>query len=161
MKSLGLLLLLGGLSSGALDAGQDRWKVEFKLSLVEKEGKWSFMIDGSTDLPAGTLLTARVYVLEIVNDPIRGPSEDDGEALVGKEDAFQSAYHSFKVAGGRIQERVHSFGRKPYSLSYRVKVEYDPENQTPAVALKAGDTPFFRKADLRVGSDAATSGRIS
>jgi len=155
MKSLGLLLLLGGLSSVAIDAGQDRWKIDFKLSLVEKDGRWSFMVDGSSDLPAGTLLTARVYVLEVVNDPIQGPSEDDGEALVGRDDSTQSAYHSFRVAaGGKFQERVHSFRRKPYSISYRAKIEYDPEDQTPALALKAGDALFFRKADLRVGSDA-------
>ena len=150
MKSAALLLL----AWAAIDAGRDRWKVDFKLSLVEKEGRWTFMADGTTDLPAGTVLTARVYVLDVVDDPIRGRVEDDTEPLVGKDDPLQSECRYFKVKGGAFSERVHTFRRKPYSISYRAKVQYSPDDQTDALTLKVGDVPFVHTADLRVGTDA-------
>src|SRR5437764_5124017 len=135
MNAAVLLLGLGCVGCPAIDLGRSRWKVEFKLSLVEQEGKWAFLIDGKTDLPAGTLLNARVYVLDVVNDPFNGPMEDDSEPLVGKEDTFQSAFHAFKVTGAEFHERVHAFRRKPYSIAYRAKVSYAPEDQTDALAL--------------------------
>lgn len=153
MKVAALLLGLS-LGCGAIDAGPGRWKVDFKLSLAEKEGRWSFHVDGTTDLPAGTVLSARVFVLDVVNDPFQGAVEDDGEPLVGRDDAFQPAERSFKVAGAEFHEKVHTFKRKPYSITYRAKVSYAPEDQTDALTLKVGDESFFHKADLRVGTDA-------
>jgi hypothetical protein len=150
MKSAALLLL----AWAAIDAGRDRWKVDFKLSLVEKEGRWTFMVDGTTDLPAGTVLSARVYVLDVVDDPKQGRVEDDSEPLVGKDDPLQSEYRYFKVQGGAFSERVHTFRRKPYSISYRAKVQYSPDDQTDALALKVGDVPFVHAADFRAGTDA-------
>jgi hypothetical protein len=150
MKSAALLLL----AWAAIDAGRDRWKVDFKLSLVEKEGRWTFMVDGTTDLPAGTVLSARVYVLDVVDDPKQGRVEDDSEPLVGKDDALQSEYRYFKVKDGAFHERVHTFRRKPYSISYRAKIQYSPDDQTDALALKVGDASFVHAADLRVGTDA-------
>ncbi len=150
MKSAALLLL----AWAAIDAGRDRWKVDFKLSLVEKEGRWTFMVDGTTDLPAGTVLSARVYVLDIVEDPKQGRVEDDSEPLVGKDDPLQSECRYFKVKGGAFGERVHTFRRKPYSISYRAKIQYSPDDQTDALALKVGDASFIHAADLRVGTDA-------
>jgi hypothetical protein len=154
MRGTALLLVLGCAGSGAIDAGPGRWKLDFKLSLVETEGLWSFHVDGTTDLPAGTLLQARVTVLDVHNDPLKGPVEDDGEPLVGRDDAFQTSSHAFKVEKAEFHERVHAFRRKPYSLSYRAKVTYGPEDQTDALALKVGDEPFGRQADLRVGTAA-------
>jgi len=154
VKVAALLLVLGCAGSGAIDDGPGRWKVDFKLSLAEKDGMWSFHVDGTTDLPAGTVLTARVFVLDTVNDPFQGSIEDDSEPLVGQEDPFQSASHAFKVGGAEFHERVHSFRRKPYSISYRAKVSYSPDDQTDALTLKVGDDSFFHKADLRVGKDA-------
>jgi hypothetical protein len=156
MKSAALLLL----AWAAIDAGRDRWKLDYKLSLVEKEGRWTFMVDGTTDLPAGTLLGARVYVLDIVEDPKQGRIEDDSEPLVGKDDPLQSETRYFTVKGGAFSERVHTFRRKPYSISYRAKIQYSPDEQTDALALKVGDTPFGRAADLRVGTEAAYAAEL-
>jgi hypothetical protein len=156
VKSAAFLLLVWA----AIDAGPDRWKVDFKLSLVQKEGRWTFMVEGTTDLPAGTVLAARVYVLDVVEDPQRGRIEDDTEALVGKDDPLQSEYRYFKVKGGAFSEGVHTFRRKPYSISYRAKIRYSPDDQTDALALKVGDAPFLHQADLRVGTEAAYAGEL-
>ena len=154
MRGAALLLVLGCTGAAAIDAGPGRWKVDVKLSLVEKDGKWSFRIDGTTDLPAGTVLNARVFVLDVVDDPIQGRIEDDTEALVGADDPFQSAAHAFRIDGAEFHEAVHSFKRKPYSISYRVKVTYSPDDQSDALALKVGDESFSHRADLRVGTEA-------
>jgi hypothetical protein len=156
MKSAALLLL----AWAAIDAGRGRWKVDVKLSLVEKEGRWTFLVDGTTDLPAGTVLSARVFVLDVVDDPTKGRSEDDSEPLVGKDDPLQSESRYFEVRGGTFRERVHSFRRKPYAISYRAKVQYAPEDQTDALALRVGDQAFGTAADLRVGTDAEYAAQL-
>jgi hypothetical protein len=153
MKAAALLLALAA-GSGDIDAGAGRWKVEFKLSLAQKDGRWSFHVDGTTDLPAGTQLSARVFVLDVRSDAFQGPLEDDGEPLVGRDDAFQPAEHTFKVGGAELHEKVHTFRRKPYSITYRAKLSYRPEEQTDALTLKVGDETFVHQADLRVGTDA-------
>jgi len=132
----------------------DRWQLDFKLSLAEKKGSWVFAVDGFTDLPSQTVLRARVYVLDLVNDPVRGLHEDDDEALLREDDGIRPAFSRFTVGAGWFHVDVHSFNRKPYSIRYRAKIHYFPEDQTDAVRLKAGDEPFFRKADLRAGSEA-------
>lgn len=134
---------------------QERWKVDFKASLSEKEGKWVYAVEGTTNLPPETVLRARVYVLSVVDDPIRGPREDDDEALVRADDPVRPSFVKFKAGKGDFRVDVHSFQRKPYSIRYRAKVFYVPHDQADAIALKVGDEGFERKADLRVGSDAA------
>jgi hypothetical protein len=156
MKGLALLLILGGLPSGGVLARPgppEKWKLDLTLSLAGKEGKWVFAIGGTTDLPAETVLRARVYALTELIDPVRGTREDDLEPLV-REDEAQPAFRRFTPAAGLIRVEVHSFERKPYSIRYRVKVDYLPEDQTDAITLKVGDAPFTRAADLRAGTDA-------
>jgi hypothetical protein len=132
----------------------DRWKIDFKLSLTEKLGKWIFAVDGTTDLPAETLLRARVHVVTVVRDPVEGLREDDDEALVREDDGLRPAVCRFKVGSGRFHEEVHVFSRKPYSILYRAKISCHPEDQTPANGLKIGNDVFECKADLRPGSEA-------
>jgi hypothetical protein len=132
----------------------DHWKIDFKLSLTEKQGKWIFAVDGYTDLPAETVLRARVYVVTLVCDPLEGLREDDDEALVRDDDGLKPAVCRFKVGSGWFHEEVHVFSRKPYSIPYRAKVSCLPEDQTSANGLKIGNDPFVRKADLRPGSEA-------
>lgn len=132
----------------------DRFKIDFKAGLSEKQGKWVFAVDGFTDLPAETVLRARVYVLDLVNDPVRGPREDDEEGLLREDELMQSAFTRFTAGGGWFHVDVHQFVRKPYSIRYRTKIHYFPEDQTEPVRLKVGDQPFFRKADLRAGTEA-------
>jgi hypothetical protein len=129
-----------------------KWKAEFTLSLVERDGKWVFIVDGTTNIPPETKLRARVYALETFQDFKDGEREDD-EPLVWEDDGGQPGYKIFSPVGGKFHEEVYAFVRKPYSIRYRGKVLYVPRDQTDAVTLKVGDDDFFRKADLRVGTD--------
>ena len=129
-----------------------KWKAEFTLSLVERDGKWTFIVDGTTNIPPEVKLRARIYALETFQDFKEGEREDD-EPLVWEDDGGQPSFRSFNSAGGKFHEEVYTFVRKPYSIRYRGKVLYVPRDQTDAVTLKMGDDDFFRKADLRVGTD--------
>ena len=165
-RILAVLLLAGGMSqlcSTACDAPgrgnrkltpQDRWKIQFKLALVEREGKWNFVVQGTTDLPAETVLRAQVYAVNVVNDPSAGPVEDE-EPLVRGDDDERPSFKSFKAGAGWFHEDVHSFRRKPYSLLYRARVQYVPADQKDEITLKVGDEEFSRPADLRVGGEAS------
>jgi hypothetical protein len=134
-------------------AADAKWTADFKLSLIEKEGKWVFVIDGRTNIPQDTRLRARIYALEIFGDFKEGEREDD-EPLVWEDDSGQPSYRAFVPVAGRFREEVYSFVRKPYSIRYRAKIHYVARDQTDAMMLKVGDDDFFRKADLRVGTDA-------
>jgi len=163
-RVLAVLLLAGALSqlcSAACDAPgrgnrkltpEDRWKIQFKLTLVEKEGTWSFVVQGTTDLPAATVLRAQVFAINVVSDPNAGPVEDE-EPLVRGDDDQRPSFKSFKSGVGWFHEEVHSFRRKPYSLKYRARVQYVPADQTDEVTLKVGDEEFSRPADLRAGTE--------
>ncbi|MBI3858157.1 MAG: hypothetical protein HY293_20945 [Planctomycetes bacterium] len=163
-RLLALLLLVGGLSRAGVaacdapvqGAGKpapgDRWKIDFKLSLAEKAGRWVFSIDGSSDLPASTLLRARITAVTVMDDPVRGTEEDE-EPLVRRDDELQPEIHTFKVGSGWIHEDVCIFDRKPYSLRYRAEIQYLPHDQSDAITLRVGDFGFSRRADLRLGSE--------
>jgi hypothetical protein len=131
-----------------------KWKADFGLTIVEKDGKWVFHIDGVTNLPPEVKLRARIYALEVFTDFKEGEREDD-EPLVWEDDGGQPSFHVFSAAGGgQFHEDVYKFARRPYSIRYRAKVHYNPRDQTDAVTLKFGDEEFYRKADLRFGTDA-------
>ena len=145
-----LSLSLPGLAEGRQDDA--KWKADFTLSLVERDGKWIFIVDGTTNIPPETRLRARVYALELFSDFKEGEREDD-EPLVWEDEGGQPGFKVFSPVGGKFHEEVYAFVRKPYSIRYRAKVLYVPRDQTDAVTLKVGDDDFYRKADLRVGTD--------
>jgi hypothetical protein len=165
-RVLAILLVAGSLSSVAgaaalvpgrgsrMASPQDRWKIESKLTLAEREGTWTFAVQGTTDLPAQTVLRAQVFAVNVVNDPQSGPLEDE-EPLVRGDGDFGPSYRSFKAGAGWFYEQVHAFRRKPYSLRYRVRIQYVPADQTDEITLKVGDEEFSRRADLRVGTEAS------
>jgi hypothetical protein len=145
------LLLLG--ASPGQEAPDAKWKADFTLSIVEKEGKWVFVIDGTTNIPREAKLRSRIYALEVFTDFKEGEREDD-EPLVWEDDSGQPSYHSFNAIDGKFHEEVYAFVRKPYSIKYRAKIHYNPRDQNDAVTLRVGDEEFARKADLRWGTDA-------
>jgi hypothetical protein len=147
-----ILMLLGGLLHGEVDRRPKPWKIDFTLSLAEKEGRWIFTAEGTTDLPPDTVLKARVYAVTHVDHPFEGQVEDE-EPLVAGDDPDRPSWRSFSAKAGKFREGLASFKRKPYSLFYRAKVYYFPHEQTDAVTLKVGDEEFSRKADLRFGTD--------
>jgi hypothetical protein len=149
-----LVLLLNQDAGKVQDAPDAKWKASFALSIVEKDGKWEFRIDGVTNIPAEVKLRARVYALEKFDDFKEGEREDD-EPLVWEDDSGQPSYHVFNPeGGGQFHEVVYTFVRKPYSIQYRAKVHYNPRDQSDAITLKLGDDEFSRKADFRLGTDA-------
>jgi len=147
-------------SGAALRSLSERWKIDFKLSLTEQKGKWVFAVDGFTDLPAETVLRARVFVVSLVRDPFEGMREDDDEALVRDDDGLQPSVCRFKAGSGWFHEEVHVFSRKPYSIRDRAKISCLPEDQTQANGLKVGNEVFERKADLRAGTEADYAGEL-
>jgi hypothetical protein len=134
-------------------AADAKWKADFKLLLMERDGKWIFIVDGITNIPPEVKLRARIYALEFLPDFKEGEREDD-EPLVWEDEGGQPSHKSFNAVGGKFHEEVYSFVRRPYSIRYRAKVHYVTRDQTDAVTLKVGDDDFFRKADLRIGTDA-------
>lgn len=145
--------VLGLLAQGEKDPTL-KWKADYSLRLVEKAGKWVFVIEGETNLPPEVKLRARIYALEIIPDFKAGDREDD-EPLVWEDDEGQPAFHGFHPGkDGRFHEEVYAFVRKPYSIRYRAKIHYVPRDQSDAVTLKIGDDEFARHADLRLGTDA-------
>lgn len=145
MTTLALALLTAAASL------QDSWKIDVALDVEEREGRWVFAIDGSSNLPPETVLRVRIYVVSNVVDPVHGPMEDE-EPLV-REDDDQPGVQRIKGGVGKFRHEIHSFARKPYSLIYRAKVQYLPTDQSPAVALKVGNQQIDRKADLRLGTE--------
>jgi hypothetical protein len=137
-----------------------KWKADFKLLLMERDGKWIFIVDGITNIPPDVKLRARIYALEFLPDFKEGEREDD-EPLVWEDEGGQPSHKSFYPVGGKFHEEVYTFVRRPYSIRYRAKVLYVPRDQTDAVTLKMGDDDFFRKADLRVGTDADYAKELS
>lgn len=162
MKALAILVLFllscGRAENAAAQAPpaapDAKWTANFQLLLLERDGKWVFIIDGITNIPSDVKLRARIYALEIMNDPIAGVREDD-EPLVWEDDGGQPSYRGFSPAGGKFHEEVYTFVRRPYSITYRAKVHYIARDQTDAVMLKMGDDDFFRKSDLRIGTEAS------
>jgi hypothetical protein len=147
-----ILMLLGGLGNGEVDRSPKPWKIDFTLSLAEKEGKWIFTVGGATDLPPETVLRARVYAVTLVDHPFQGTVEDEEELVIG-DDPIQPSWRTFAAKAGKFREEVYAFKRKPYSIQYRARVFYRPDDQTNAITLKVGDEEFSRHADLRFGTD--------
>lgn len=156
MTALALLVSLGLAAAPQGDKPPEnlKWKAVYKLNLVERDGKWIFVIEGETNIPPEARLRARIFALETFSDFKEGEREDD-EPLVWEDGNGQPSYASFNPGlDGKFRVEVYSFVRKPYSIRYRAKVMYVPRDQTDAVTLKVGDDDFFRHADLRVGTDA-------
>src|ERR1051325_8840802 len=75
-----------------------KWKADFKLTLVERDGKWIFIVDGTTNIPPETKLRARVYALELFTDFKEGEREDD-EPLVWEDENGQPSFRAFYPEG--------------------------------------------------------------
>lgn len=129
---------------------QDKWKLEFKAAVARTGENWAFRIEGTTDLPAGTVLRARILALEESTDPRNGDPVLDEEPLYYGDEAFQDV----EVAGGKFSRNVYSLKRRPYSLRYRARIVVDPDYQNADVKAKVGAEPIQRDVDFRQGDDA-------
>ncbi len=141
---------MGALTLVLAFLAQDPWKVDFKASVARSGDDWSFRIEGTTDLPSGTILRARILALEESTDPRNGDPVVDEEPLFYGDEAFQDA----EVAEGKFSAGVYALKRRPYSLRYRARIVVDPEYQNAEVKAKVGAEPIQRDADFREGDDA-------
>jgi hypothetical protein len=125
-------------------------RLDYKLSVESREALWSFVVDGTADLPDGTVLKARLYAVEEIDD-YRGGKRIDEESMMHDKLGFRL----LTVRGGKLREAIFTSPRKPYSIRYRSKLTYDPDRQEAAVLDKVGEREFSVIQDLRLGDDAA------
>lgn len=129
------------------------WKATLKLTLEQKGNEWVFVLEGTTNIPREVSLRARVYAVELVNDPVQGKREDE-EPLVWEDEGDQPGFKVVEVSDGRLREEVYRFVRKPWSIRYRGRLLYRPRDQSEEVLKKFGDDDWSLSADLRFGTEA-------
>ena len=101
-------------SWGCQDPPQpDPWKAEFTLDVVARKSEFFFVIKGTTNLPAGVVLQARVYAVSKVDDFRAGTCEDE-EPLVWEGEEGQESYKVVQIRNGRFREIVYRYRREPY-----------------------------------------------
>lgn len=135
---------------------EPKYKVEFKLVLDGSPPKWSFTVEGTTDLPDGTVLKARLFVVELVDD-FKGGKKDDEESLIHE----GRGWKRYVVKGGKIRYTLLTSARKPYSLWYRARLTYDPDVQDIPILDKVGEAEIKWTADLHHGTPAAFEAEIA
>lgn len=155
MRTASFLLLL--LTAAPTGARQDppkgpakdppKFKLDLKLTVEETPPKWTFAIEGTTDLPDGVALKARLLVLEEVDD-FRGGKRIDEESMIEE----HRGWRLLTLKGGKIRENLLVTPRKPYSLWYRAKLTYDPDIQDNAILDKVGETEISYTNDLHLGT---------
>ena len=130
-----------------------KWNGNFKLLLEQKDKEWVFVLAGITNVPKEVVLKARIYAVEVVNDPIQGKREDE-EPLVWEDEGDQPAFKSVDFTGGKFHEEVYRFKKKPWCIFYRGRIQYRPRDQEEAIVKKYGDDDWSWPADLHFGTEA-------
>lgn len=131
-----------------------RYEASFLLTLSQKDEAWVFGIEGSTDLPKGTVLRARVYAVEIVPQ-FQGGARQDEEPLIWEDDEGQPAFQKIEVDGKPFKLDIYRFQRKPWALLYRARVIYHPRDQSAAILKLLGDDEHSWLSDLKLSDDKA------
>jgi hypothetical protein len=134
-------------------------KVESALRVTERDGFHVFLVQGKTDLPDDAVLKARIFVVTVVNG-FNGPRVDE-EPLVWEDDESQAAFRTLDHERGLFKDDVYRFLMPPWPLSYRVRVFYDPRDQSDAVVKAVGADPHSWHADFRLGDDAAFAAMLA
>src|ERR1041384_1303409 len=129
-----------------------KWKADLKLTLVPKDSEWVFVLEGKNNLPKDVSLRARVYAVEIVNDPVQGKREDE-EPLVWEDEDTQPGFKVVEMKGIEFREEVYHFKRKPWAILYRGRLHYRPRDQSDAVLREFGEDEWSAYTDLRVGTE--------
>jgi len=152
MKSALLAVLL---AAGAVPAGQDppkpapKHKAEVKLKIEGGVPEWTFVIEGTSDLPDGTLLKARLYAVEEVVD-FKGGKRIDEESLIHQ----GTGWRMVTVQDGKFRLVLLAAPRRPYSIWYRTRATYDPNVQPIPILDKAGENEMVWTGDLHHGTPA-------
>jgi hypothetical protein len=159
MKVLLLSAALAGLALQDPPPPHPKYKVEMALRLAERDGLHVFLVQGKTDIPDGVVLKARIYAVTTV-DTFNGPRVDE-EPLVWEDDESQPAFRTVEHERGLFKEDVYRFVLPPWPLGYRVRLIYEPRDQSDDAVKLLGDEPRSWHADLRVGDDAAFAAMLA
>ncbi len=146
MRTVTFVLLFAA-AAFAQDPPKPKFKTEFKLAVEGAAPRWGFAIEGTTDLPDGVVLKARLFAVEEVDD-FKGGKRIDEEPMIAEGRGFRL----YTVRGGKIRETLLAVARKPYSLWYRARLTYDPNVQDVSMLDKAGEVEFNWTAELHLGS---------
>jgi hypothetical protein len=130
-----------------------KWKADLKLTLEQKGKEWVFILQGTTNVPKEVVLKARVYAVELVNDPVQGKREDE-EQLVWEDEDGQPSLKPVDFTGGKFREEIYHFAKKPWCLFYRGRIHYRSRDQAEAVVQAYGDDDWSVGADLHFGTEA-------
>ena len=129
-----------------------KYQAKFSLTIAERDGQWVFGIAGSTTLPKGVVLRARVYAVEIVPQ-FQGNREDE-EPLIWEDDEGQPAFQKIEVDGLPFKVDVYRFARKPWALLYRARLFYNPRDQSDEAVKLLGQDEYSWPADAKFGDEA-------
>jgi hypothetical protein len=121
---------------------QPKHKIEPRAAIEATSAGWGFRITGKTDLPDGTILKLRVFAIDVVDLP-SGRSEEEQE--------LKSESWTAVVKDGTFDELTLELSRRPFSLTYRARVAYNPVNQEGAIARAIGDRAFDARSDIAYG----------
>jgi hypothetical protein len=128
---------------------QEEWKVECSTTVSRTEEGWTFRVTGKTDFPDGTVLRGRVDALYEADDLEKGGKKIEQEPFYFGRPAWQRGV----VKGGAFSLDVYSFVRRPYSLPYRLRVQYNPEFQDDETREAVGGKGIDRFFDFREGDE--------
>lgn len=103
------ILLLGAF-------GQDEFKCETKLDLVDKKDHYTFHVKVKTNLPESTLVMVSV---------LYHWKEDITENLTD----YKQKYIPVRIKSGEFEVDAYKFNRKPFSGNYRVRITADITEQ--------------------------------
>jgi len=129
------------------------WKADVKLTLEERGKEWVFVLQGTSSVPKEVVLKARIYAVEVVDDPVQGKREDE-EPLVWEDEGDQPAFKTVEVTGGRFREEVYRFKKKPWCIFYRGRLQYRPRDQDEAIVKKYGEDEWSLGGDFHWGTEA-------
>ena len=59
----------------------EKFKTEFVLKIEGPDPAWAFVVEGTTDLPDGAVLKARLFAVDLVDD-FKGGKREDEESLI-------------------------------------------------------------------------------
>jgi hypothetical protein len=126
---------------------EPKFKTEFKLILEGEAPQWTFRVEGTTTLPDGVVLKARLFAVEEVDD-FKGGKRPDEESLIQE----HRGWRSYTVRDGKIGLKLLDASRRPYSIWYRARLTYDPDVQDLPLFDKVGATPISWDSDLKLGA---------
>ena len=151
MKTVALSVLLAGVAAAQEPSRPEKpdykFSADFKLAIEESAGKWTFWAEGTTTLPDGADLKARLYAVEMVDD-FKGGKKPDEESLIQE----RRGWRLHRIKDGKYRIKLLESARKPYTIWYRCRLTYDPDVQDLPIFDKVGEGRMEWVFDLKPAS---------